>query len=235
MGYDTLVVENAKVIGKFIDDESVGIVTDVTPFYAEMGGEVGDTGTVNNELFEGEVVDCIKLPNGQHMMKVNVLKGEVNIDDFVTLKVDNELRNKIQANHTATHLLDQALKEENAAQKNKIYELQKMLLKYKVESVPENEELVVLFDSELEGNGPRELMNMLLEKNTIIAAVFAGNDSEGYRYVCGSKTVDMRPIAKTLNGKFNGRGGGKPEMVQGSLRGCQKEIEEALFACKEQV
>ena len=111
VGYDTLVVENAKVIGKFIDDESVGIVTDVTPFYAEMGGEVGDTGTVNNKLFEGEVVDCIKLPNGQHMMKVNVLKGEVNIDDFVTLKVDNELRNKIQANHTATHLLDQALKD----------------------------------------------------------------------------------------------------------------------------
>lgn len=111
VGYDTLVVENAKVIGKFVDDESVGIVTDVTPFYAEMGGEVGDTGTVNNELFEGEVVDCIKLPNGQHMMKVNVLKGEVNIDDVVTLKVDNELRNKIQANHTATHLLDQALKD----------------------------------------------------------------------------------------------------------------------------
>ena len=111
VGYDTLVVENAKVIGKFVDDEYVGIVTDVTPFYAEMGGEVGDTGTVNNELFEGEVVDCIKLPNGQHMMKVNVLKGEVNIDDVVTLKVDNELRNKIQANHTATHLLDQALKD----------------------------------------------------------------------------------------------------------------------------
>lgn len=111
VGYDTLVVENAKVIGKFVDDECIGIVTDVTPFYAEMGGEVGDTGTVNNELFEGEIVDCIKLPNGQHMMKVNVLKGEVNIDDVVTLKVDNELRNKIQANHTATHLLDQALKD----------------------------------------------------------------------------------------------------------------------------
>ena len=111
VGYDTLVVENAKVIGKFVDDESVGIVTDVTPFYAEMGGEVGDTGTVNNESFEGEIVDCVKLPNGQHMMKVNVLKGEVNVDDVVTLKVDNELRNKIQANHTATHLLDQALKD----------------------------------------------------------------------------------------------------------------------------
>lgn len=127
------------------------------------------------------------------------------------------------------------LKEELMAQKNKIYELQKTLLKYKVDSIPENEELVVLFDAELEGNGPRELMNMLLEKNTKMAAVFAGSDNEGYRYVCGSKTVDMRPIAKTLNAKFNGRGGGKPEMVQGSLCGGQAEIEEALIACKEEV
>ena len=127
------------------------------------------------------------------------------------------------------------LKEELMAQKNKIYELQKTLLKYKVDSIPENEELVVLFDAELEGNGPRELMNMLLEKNTKMAAVFAGSDNEGYRYVCGSKTVDMRPIAKTLNAKFNGRGGGKPEMVQGSLCGGQTEIEEALIACKEEV
>ena len=127
------------------------------------------------------------------------------------------------------------LKEELLAQKNKMYELQKTLLKYKVDAVPENEELVVMFDSELEGNGPRELMNMLLEKNAKIAAVFAGSDSEGYRYVMGSKTVDVRPIAKILNTTFNGRGGGKPEMVQGSLFGGQEEIKEALSACKEEV
>ena len=89
----------------------LGIVTDVTPFYAEMGGEVGDTGSIYNESFNGEVIDCVKLPNGQHMVKVNVLNGEINIDDEVTLKVNDVLRNKIQANHTATHLLDQALKD----------------------------------------------------------------------------------------------------------------------------
>lgn len=127
------------------------------------------------------------------------------------------------------------LKEELAAQKNKIYELKKSLLTYKVNDIPEQEELVVFFDSELEGNGPRELMNMLLEKQAKVAVVFAGNDVEGYRYVCGSKTVDVRPLAKMLNEKFNGRGGGKPEMVQGSLCGGEKEIKEALNACKEKV
>ena len=92
--------------------------------------------------------------------------------------------------------------------------------------------MVAFFDSDLEGNGPRELMNMLLEKQTKIAVVFAGNDIDGYRYVCGSKTVDVRPIAKALNEKFNGRGGGKPEMVQGSLCGGEEEIKEALNTWK---
>lgn len=124
------------------------------------------------------------------------------------------------------------IKEELAVQKNKIYELQKSLLKYKVNAIPDQEELVAFFDSDLEGNGPRELMNMLLEKQTKIAVVFAGNDIDGYRYVCGSKTVDVRPIAKALNEKFNGRGGGKPEMVQGSLCGGEEEIKEALNTWK---
>ncbi len=127
------------------------------------------------------------------------------------------------------------LKEELWVQKNKIYELQKTLLKYKVNEIPDNEELAVIFDAELEGNGPRELMNMLLEKQARIAAVFAGTDATGYRYVMGSKTVDVRPLAKILNEKFQGRGGGKPEMVQGSLSGGQEEIKEALNACKEKV
>ena len=111
VGYDNLLVENAKVIGKFVDDNNIFIVTDKTPFYAEMGGEIGDVGLIYNDLFEGIVIDCLKMPKGQHMMKVNVVKGNINIGDLVTLKVNEQIRNAIQANHTATHLLDQALKD----------------------------------------------------------------------------------------------------------------------------
>lgn len=52
-------------------------------------------------------------------------------------------------------------------------------------------------------------MNLILEKGTKVGAVFAGNDADGYRYVIGSKEVDVRPFAKAINGKFHGRGGGK--------------------------
>ena len=127
------------------------------------------------------------------------------------------------------------LKEEFMSQKNKIYELQRTLLKYKVNEIQDNQELVMVFDSELEGNAPREMMNLILEKNIRVAVVFAGNDTDGYRYVMGSKTTDVRPLAKELNGQFQGRGGGKPEMVQGSLCGEEVKIKEALIACKKMV
>ena len=65
---------------------------------------------------------------------------------------------------------------------------------------------------------------MILEKDVTIGAVFAGNDTKGYRYVIGSRKEDVRPVAKMINDQFNGRGGGKPEMVQGSLQGNEEKI-----------
>ena len=61
-------------------------------------------------------------------------------------------------------------------------------------------------------------MNLLLERGAKICANFAGNDEEGYRYVIGSHSEDVRVISEKLNEAFQGRGGGKPQMVQGSLK-----------------
>ena len=58
--------------------------------------------------------------------------------------------------------------------------------------------------------------------------MFAGTDVTGYRYVIGSRTEDVRPVSRMLNEKFQGRGGGKPEMVQGSLSAEKSLIAEAL-------
>ena len=110
-GYDCLKITDAKVVGIFKEDDYLLIVTDKTPFYAEMGGEIGDVGVIFNNNFEGNVVDCIKMPNGQHMIKTQVVMGGLNIDDVVTLEVNEHIRKNIQANHSATHLLDQALKD----------------------------------------------------------------------------------------------------------------------------
>ena len=99
---------------------------------------------------------------------------------------------------------------------------------YRANEIVIDKEITVVFDSELSGNGPRELMNLLLDKGAKVSAVFAGTEENGYRYVIGSREVDVRPISKKLNAAFNGRGGGKPEMVQGSLVGSEAAILEIL-------
>ncbi len=126
------------------------------------------------------------------------------------------------------------LKDELSLQKNAMVQMQRTLLQYKVESL-EKQPLVILFEADLDGNGARELANMVLQSKAETAAVFVGSDADGYRYVIGSKTADMRECAKRLNEKFQGRGGGKPEMVQGSLCGNEIEIREEVILCNEKV
>ena len=77
-------------------------------------------------------------------------------------------------------------------------------------------------------------MNAVLEKKRKLCAVFSGNDAAGYRYVIGSRDVDVRNMAKELNAAFEGRGGGRPEMVQGTVQPGDQLSEEAirLYLCK---
>ena len=120
------------------------------------------------------------------------------------------------------------LKNEIFQQKGQIMALTNQLLDCKVEAIVPGTERVVLIEEGLEGSQPRELMNKILDKEVGTAIVFAGNDESGYRFVIGSRSQDVRQIAKEMNTALNGRGGGKPEMVQGSAA-CKKEDIEAYF------
>ena len=127
------------------------------------------------------------------------------------------------------------LQEELNDKKQTIARLQKEAIVQKVESLSKVEACMVVFEEELDGNGPRELMNLLLEKGAQVAAVFTGTQTAGFRYVIGSKVVDVRLFAKNLNAAFDGRGGGKPEMVQGSLHGNCEAIREEVLKCSQNV
>ena len=116
-GYDELEAK-AKVIfvGNLQGNEeniySEGIIiTDKTPFYATMGGQLGDIGTISSDDFKADVLKCEKAPNGQHMHFVRIIEGSVKIGDIVTLTVDKENRFTTCQNHSATHLLQKALQD----------------------------------------------------------------------------------------------------------------------------
>ena len=70
----------------------------------------------------------------------------------------------------------------------------------------------------------REFVNagMLLAGG--VCAAFTGSDADGYRYIIGSRTLDLRAEAKTINAAISGRGGGKPFFVQGSVKASEEEI-----------
>lgn len=116
------------------------------------------------------------------------------------------------------------LKEECAQLKARLAEQQREMLRFKARESDGQGAAVCLFEFGLEGDGPRLLMNLVLERGHELCAVFCGDDRDGYRYVIGSRSVDLRKMVKELNAAFSGRGGGKPEMVQGSLKGTKTEL-----------
>ena len=80
------------------------------------------------------------------------------------------------------------------------------------------------FDDSGSADDARIFCDMLAEK-VGVAAVFSGSDENGYKYAVASRTKDVRPIGKELNAVCSGRGGGKPDMVQGSVSAKRSEIE----------
>jgi len=90
--------------------ETVLLLANQTPFYAESGGQVGDTGTVTSSGGEGIVQDTEKKLGALHVHVVKVTKGEFKVGDTVDFVVDGEKRRATRANHSATHLLHAALK-----------------------------------------------------------------------------------------------------------------------------
>lgn len=116
------------------------------------------------------------------------------------------------------------LRDEADSLKYELGEKEKKLIAAKAEMIPKDGGPVCVFTEDIAGDSMRLLMNLVLEAGHSVCAVFHGNDSEGYRYVIGSRTQNMRELVKEFNAAFDGRGGGKPEMVQGTARGCESEM-----------
>jgi alanyl-tRNA synthetase len=88
-----------------------GIILDRTPFYAESGGQIGDTGTITSDTGSAEVLDTTYALPGLHRHTVGPIDGMLEVGQTVTATIDNERRDAIRRNHTGTHILHWALRE----------------------------------------------------------------------------------------------------------------------------
>lgn len=116
VGYTDLET-TSKVIAIFKDgarvEEASGemiVVFEVTPFYGESGGQIGDIGVLVKDNKNYQVLNTIKLPNGQNGSIVNMNEDKLVVGNIVRLEVDEEFRNDVMKNHSATHLLNEALR-----------------------------------------------------------------------------------------------------------------------------
>lgn len=107
----THLIYNGEEVESVEAGETVYFILKETPFYAVSGGQVADEGTVGNENFEIAVTEVTKAPNGQNLHKGTVQFGQATVVAEVDASVNKDERRAIQKNHSATHLLHQALKE----------------------------------------------------------------------------------------------------------------------------
>lgn len=105
------IIQNGELVTEAQEGEEVQVILDKTPFYAESGGQIADIGTMASESVKVDVLDVQKAPNGQNLHRVTVTAGTLTADSHIVAAVNQENRIHITKNHTATHLLHQALKD----------------------------------------------------------------------------------------------------------------------------
>ena len=119
LGYDTEVAEgqivallkDGVVVDKLADGEEGSVIVNQTPFYAESGGQMGDTGIlIGSEGASFAVCDTAKRAGDLHVHVGKVTHGQLETGGVVELRVDGERRTRLRANHSATHLLHEALR-----------------------------------------------------------------------------------------------------------------------------
>jgi len=107
-----LVKDGARV-DRAVAGDTVTILTNQTPFYAESGGQAGDTGTIGGaDGLAASVIDTAKPLGRLHAHQAMIEAGAVSVGDIVHLEVDGARRTRIRANHSATHLMHAALRRE---------------------------------------------------------------------------------------------------------------------------
>ncbi len=182
--------------------------------HVKRTGEIGIVRVVNFERYKGGT-------------RVSILCGERALCDLRhKLRQNRLVSNLTSAKQDETAAAVERLKNENEKLKYDIVGLTRELLSLKSESIKEDSRIII-FDSKLEGKLLQDFAISLMDKASEFAACFSGENGS-YRYCIVSRQVNLQALCKALNAAFSGRGGGKPEIVQGSLVGDEAAIRKAI-------
>lgn len=105
------IIDEEEILPHYAGDKTIKVIFENTPFYAESGGQVADKGQVLAENFVADVLDVKKLPDKRHLHLLQLKTGELNLNTTYKLVVDRDYRLNIEKNHTATHLVNEVLRD----------------------------------------------------------------------------------------------------------------------------
>lgn len=184
--------------------------------HVKRTGEIGMLKVMNYQNYKGGV-------------RVSILCGFRALEAFrQKCDIISELMGIFTTNQEAIVDNVTKLKAVNQSLKSELGTAKAALLDYKVAELPTDTDNAVLFECGIDTNTARNCVNALVEKYSGFSAFFMGNDEEGYSFIIGSKNADCNTVAAALRNKLGARGGGKPVMVQGSVKAVKSEIEEVL-------
>lgn len=168
------ITKDNKPLAEVSTGEEIGIVLTQTPFYAESGGQVGDSGTIHGNDFEIIVQDTQKVKNAiVHYGKL--IRGTVKLGAEVTATIDEDKRLSIKNNHTATHLLHSALKKvlgSHAEQKGSVVREDKLRFDFVHQQPLTQQEIVEI--ERLVNNKIRENVDLQVEEKPLQEAIASG-------------------------------------------------------------
>ncbi|HUG24171.1 alanine--tRNA ligase [Piscinibacter sp.] len=178
-GYEALAHDTAQVTAIYVDGTSVPqanagddavIVLDHTPFYAESGGQAGDTGELRNNTSRFLVEDTLKIQADVFGHHGRIAEGSIKLGDTLNAKVDAEKRAKTVRNHSATHLMHKALREvlgEHVQQKGSLVDAERTRFDF-AQNAPMTDEQIrrieVLVNAEILANAPTQARLMPIDE-----------------------------------------------------------------------
>ena len=210
-GYDAERAEGQVIAlvadGRRVDALGTGdqgfLVTNQTPFYGESGGQIGDTGTIFTEEASAVVKDTQRRVNDLHVHCITIATGTLRVGDDVVMQVDMQRRMAIRANHSATHLVHEALRRrlgDHVTQKGSLVTAERMRFDISHPKAITSEELAQVEDD----------VNDRVRGNSVVATRLMEPDAAveaGAMALFGEKYGDEVRVV-SMGGADNGKAGG---------------------------
>ena len=200
---------------RIVDIEGYDLCACCAP-HVNCSGEIGLVKILDSQRHRGGV-------------RITLICGEQAYEDYRAKQQSvTEISQLLSAKRDEVVPAVQRILRENLAAKEKADRLSMAMVGMMAEAAVSTEGSICVFDSILDDIAQRELCNLLMEKCGGLACVFCGSDDEGWRYIIGSRHIDLRKNTKAINAAIEGRGGGKEMMIQGRAAGKKENIEENI-------